>query len=276
MTEIEWADTTWNPLNGCTKVSPGCDNCYMYQWYPRLKAKGATGYDKSPNIVNVVPERLHQPLTWKRPKAIFVASMSDLFHAQVPTDYLISIFDVMYEAAEQHGHIFQVLTKRPGRAAHFWKVNAPRYDHRWHPSIWLGTSVEQQKYAPRLTVLSRIPAPTRFCSAEPLLEHLDLTPWLQDGTLQWLIVGGESGRGARPMNPDWARALRDQAEDNQVPFFLKQLGGATSRRGRSTATLDGIKHHEFPPPLDRPARTPHPGLTLPRAQPAPAPLGAAP
>ena len=261
MTGIEWTDATWNPLNGCTKVSPGCDRCYMYQWYPRLKAIGAKGYEKSPDQITTVPERLLQPLSWKKPRTVFVASMSDIFHSKVPREFLIEIFDVMYQAAERNGHIFQLLTKRPGRAVAFWKENADRYDNRWHPSNLDGHLGRDAEIRPRLTVLSRIPAPTKFCSAEPLLEHLDLTPWLQDQVLQWLIVGGESGPGARPMDLDWARSLRDQAEDHQVPFFLKQLGGATARRGQATATLDGQKYHEYPAPLDRPSETQQPHMT---------------
>ena len=234
----------------------------MYQWYPRLHAIGAKGYENSASTVTTVPDRLDLPLSWKKPKAIFVASMSDLFHHDVPPDFLLQVFDIMYQAAEQRGHIFQVLTKRPGLAVAFWKANAQRYNHTWHPSIWLGTSVELQKYAPRITVLARIPAPIRFCSAEPLLERLDLTPWLLDRSLQWLIAGGESGPGARPMNPDWARYLRDQADDHNVPFFFKQYGGATTRRGKAKAVLDGeirqeLPHILIPTPIPHPQRLLH-------------------
>ena len=140
----------------------------------------------------------------------------------------------------------QVLTKRPGRAAHWWRDHYERFPDGWPPGVWLGTSVETQKYAPRLTVLARVPAPVRFVSAEPLLGPIDLTPWLTDGTLHWIIVGGESGPGARPMKTDWVRSIRDQATRNNTPLFLKQLGGIRNKRGGADATVDGRTWHEMP------------------------------
>ncbi len=243
---IEWTDETWNPVTGCTRVSPGCDNCYMYAMYPRLKGMGVKGYGTAPSDVQLLPERLSLPLTWKRPRRVFVNSMSDLFHPRVPFEFVFEMFRVMEQAALERGHIFQVLTKRPGRAVGWWKQYEEFFPDGWHPNIWIGTSVENQKYAPRLTVLARLPAPIRFVSAEPLLEQIELTPWLRDGTLQWVIAGGESGFGARPMELDWVRSLRDQTADFKIAFFLKQLGGARNKRGGDAAVIDGRQWRQVP------------------------------
>ena len=243
---IEWTDETWNPVTGCTRVSPGCDHCYMYALYPRLRAMGVAGYDTTPDTVRILPERLKTPLTWRTRRLVFVNSMSDLFHPRVPFDFLTDIFSVMVEAAARRGHIFQVLTKRPGRAVHWWSRYRDRFPRGWPANIWIGTSVENQKYAPRLTVLARLPAPVRFVSAEPLLAPLDLTRWLSDGTLHWVIAGGESGPGARPMRIEWARALRDQSARTNTPFFLKQLGGVRNKRGGDHATIDGRPWRQLP------------------------------
>ena len=202
---IEWTDETWNPVTGCTRVSPGCDNCYMFAMYPRLRAMGVRGYESEPQHVRLLPERLAAPLNWKRPRRVFVNSMSDVFHPRVPFDFVYDIFDVMRRAADERGHVFQVLTKRPGLAVAWWNEYRNHFDDSWPTNVWIGTSVESQKYAPRITVLARVPAPIRFVSAEPLLEAVDLSRWLDSGDLQWVIAGGESGRAARPMHPDWAR-----------------------------------------------------------------------
>ena len=243
---IEWTDETWNPITGCTRVSPGCDNCYMFALYPRLKAMGVAGYDDAPGVVRLLPERLPNPMSWKKPRQVFVNSMSDLFHPKVPFSFVFDIFSVMQEAASSRGHVFQVLTKRPGRAVAWWKEYEKRFPNGWHPNIWIGTSVENQKYADRLTVLERLPAPVRFVSAEPLLERLDLTQWLNRGAIQWVIVGGESGVGARPMQTEWACALRDQSIDAGVAFFLKQLGGARGKRGGDEAVIDDKIWRQMP------------------------------
>ena len=246
-TNIEWTDETWNPVTGCTRVSPGCDHCYMYAMYPRLKAMGLPSYSTGPDDVQLFPRLLEAPLKWRKRRRVFVCSMSDLFHSGVPLDFIYQVFQVMTWSARDRGHVFQVLTKRPGRAAAFWNEYRDNFQGVWHPNIWMGTSVENQKYAPRLTVLGRIPAPVKFVSAEPLLGPLDLSRWLEDGTLQWVIVGGESGPGARPMDLDWARDLRDQASAAGVPLFLKQLGGpASAKRGGGKAVLDGCLHHQMP------------------------------
>ncbi len=235
---IEWTDETWNPVTGCTRVSPGCDHCYMYALYPRLTAMGVPGYNGDPREVRLLPERLEAPLRWAKPRRVFVNSMSDVFHPRVPYEFVNDIFDVMREASERRGHVFQVLTKRPGRAVGWWERNNLRYDGEWPSGVWIGTSVETQKYAPRIGVLARLPAAVRFVSAEPLLEAIDLRHWLDAGAVHWVIAGGESGPAARPMDLDWARTLRDQSREAGVAFFLKQLGGRRGKRSGDEAILD--------------------------------------
>ena len=207
---------------------------------------GVPGYESAPDEVRLLPERLEAPLTWKRPRRVFVNSMSDVFHPRVPFDFVYKIFSVMEEASRERGHVFQVLTKRPGRAVGWWEKYKQRFPEGWPPNVWIGTSVESQKYAPRLTVLSRLPAQIRFVSAEPLLEAVDLSHWLDSGALQWVIVGGESGHNARPMELDWVRDLRDQATRAGVAFFLKQLGGVRNKRGGSRAVIDNQKWLQMP------------------------------
>ena len=243
---IEWTDETWNPVTGCSRVSPGCDNCYMFALYPRLSAMGVPGYDLTPDEVQLMPERLEAPFRWASPRYMFVNSMSDVFHPRVPYDFVNDMFDVMRTASEERGHVFQVLTKRPGRAVGWWELNRERYGDIWPTGVWIGTSVESQKYAPRITVLSRLPAPVRFVSAEPLLGAVDLSEWLDRGDVSWLIVGGESGRSARPMNMDWVRDLRDQSMDAGVAFFLKQLGGRRGKRSGEAAVIDGRMWTQMP------------------------------
>ena len=243
---IEWTDETWNPVTGCSRVSPGCDHCYMFKLYPRLKAMGVPGYAAAPDNVSLMRERLSVPLSWKKPRYVFVNSMSDVFHPEVPFDFVLEMFTVMRDASSDYGHVFQVLTKRPGRAVAWWDKHKDRFPDGWPPNIWIGASVENQKYAARLTVLERLPAPVRFVSAEPLLGRIDLTQWLDRGALQWVIVGGESGPGARPMRLDWARSLREQAADAGVAFFLKQLGGARNKRGGDDAMIDGEYWRQMP------------------------------
>ena len=248
MSGIEWTDETWNPVTGCTHVSPGCDNCYMFAMYPRLKGAGVRGYETSPDDVQMLPERLHTPLRWTRPRMIFVNSMSDLFHPDVEWEFITQVFEVMRDASTLRGHVFQVLTKRPGIAARWWEANNPHLDGLWPTGVWMGTSVESQKFARRLTVLARLPAAVRFVSAEPLLGPLDLSEWMDRATLDWVIVGGESGRRARPMDIRWARSLSDQCSKAEVAFFLKQLGGRGNKRGGDAALLDGRLRREYPTP----------------------------
>ena len=243
MSKIEWTDVTWNPFTGCTNVSPGCDNCYMHAMYPRLNSMGVKGYEKDGETVQVVRSRLDGPQQWGRPpKRIFVNSMSDTFHPHIPRVHLDFLMIKMWSYME---HTFQVLTKRPGRAV-AWYKEVGQYRWPWPAHIHLGTSVETQKYAPRIEVLARVPAPVKFVSAEPLLGELDLTSYMDAGQIQWLIVGGESGPRARPMDLDWARDLRDQAVLRGIPFFLKQLGGRGDKRGGDKAVLDGRTWQEFP------------------------------
>ena len=243
---IEWTDETWNPVTGCSRVSPGCDHCYMFAMYPRLTAMGVRGYESAPDQVRLLPERLDAPLRWAQPRRVFVNSMSDLFHPHVPYDFITEVFRVMDESSARRGHVFQVLTKRPGRAVVWWERNQERYEHVWPAGVWIGTSVESQKYAPRISVLARLPAPVRFVSAEPLLGPVDLSRWLNAGHVQWVIAGGESGRSARPMELAWARALRDQCRAAKVSFFLKQLGGRRGKRSGADAVLDGRTWAQMP------------------------------
>ena len=183
---IEWTDETWNPVTGCTRVSPGCDNCYMFALYPRLKGMRVPGYDSRPDVVQLQWDRLDLPLSWNKPRRVFVNSMSDAFHRDVPDDFLLSMFQTMKRSIDRAGHVFQILTKRPGRAVSWWQKHGSNFPDGWPQNIWLGTSVENQKYAPRLTVLGRVPAPVRFVSVEPLLGPVDLSGWLSSGSL---IVG---------------------------------------------------------------------------------------
>ena len=247
---IEWTDETWNPVTGCTRVSPGCDNCYMFALYPRLRAMAVSGYETAPEEVRLMPERLRAPLLWKKPRYVFVNSMSDVFHPQVPFEFVYEMFSVMEEAARERGHVFQVLTKRPGRAVAWWDKYKQHFPQGWPANVWIGTSVESQKYAPRLTVLSRLPAPIRFVSAEPLLEPVNLRPWLDSGALQWVIVGGESGHNARPMEMSWVQGIRDDCHEVGVPFFFKQWGGRTPKAGGRL--LDERTHSDIPITLMQP------------------------
>lgn len=241
---IEWTDESWNPVTGCSRVSPGCENCYMFALYPRLKAMSVPGYADSPETVRLMPERLQVPRGWKKPRRVFVNSMSDLFHPHVPYGFVTDVFAAMRDA---ESHAFQTLTKRPGRAVGWWRERGEDEFGEWPSNVWMGTSVESQKYAPRLSVLRRIPAPVRFVSAEPLLEEIDLTEWLSDGTLQWVIVGGESGPRAREMDEEWAKRLRDQSVSAGVKFFFKQFGGKRSKRSKDgEALLDGVSWREVP------------------------------
>ena len=229
--KIEWTDATWNPVTGCTKVSPGCKLCYAERLTRRLKA---TGMDKYRNGFEVTchPGALEIPLRWRKPRTIFVNSMSDLFHEQVPDEFVRDVFDVMERA---HWHRYQVLTKRPERVA------ALSDQLPWPSQIWLGVSVESERYLHRIDLLRGCGASVKFLSLEPLLgplSNLNL-----DG-IDWVIVGGESGPGARPMEADWARDIRDQCVVAGVPFYFKQWGGVFKKRqGR---TLDGRTWDEMP------------------------------
>src|SRR5580658_8663214 len=230
-TSIEWTEATWNPVTGCTKVSPGCKHCYAERMAGRLHAMGAAAYRKGFELT-LQPQKLELPLRWRRPQTIFVNSMSDLFHEDVPTDYVRRVFDVMQRAS---WHRFQVLTKRAERLA------ALDAELVWAPNIWMGVSVESAAYAWRIDCLRQARACVRFLSLEPLLEPLE---GLDLSGIHWVIVGGESGPGARPMKASWARSVRDQCLRAGVPFFFKQWGGVNKKRaGR---LLDGRTWGEMP------------------------------
>ncbi len=224
VSSIEWTDVTWNPVTGCTKVSHGCRHCYAEQMARRLRAMGVEKY-RNGFAVTEHPEVLRDPLTWRKPRLVFVNSMSDLFHESVSTSFIEEVFRVMNQASR---HTFQVLTKRPERV-----VDLNR-QLRWTSNIWLGTSIESERWIDRLTLLRRIDAHTKFLSLEPLLGPLSS---LDLRGVDWVIVGGESGPGARPMEADWAREIRDQCLAADVPFFFKQWGGVVKKR--SGRELDG-------------------------------------
>lgn len=233
---IEWTDATWNPVRGCTKISPGCKHCYAETFAERFRGVPGHPYQYGFDL-RLVPEKVAEPLRWSRPKMVFVNSMSDLFHEAVPDEYILKVAQVM---ADAKWHTYQVLTKRSERLRDMLKTKlafAARAEH-----IWWGVSVEDRKYGlPRIKHLRSAPARVRFLSVEPLLE--DLGPVRLD-RIHWVIVGGESGAGARPMQKEWAVSIRDQCQRAHVPFFFKQWGGfQKSKNGRR---LEGRIHDEFP------------------------------
>ncbi|MBN1918646.1 MAG: phage Gp37/Gp68 family protein [Verrucomicrobia bacterium] len=228
---IEWTESTWNPVTGCTKVSPGCAHCYAERMAKRLKAMGQPNYANG-FAVAVHERALELPLRWRKPQTIFVNSMSDLFHSKVPTSFIEKVFDVMGRA---DWHCFQILTKRSARL----REVAARLT--WPEHVWIGVSVEAQGYIDRIDDLRHVPAAVRFLSIEPLLGPL---PVLDLDGIDWVIVGGESGPRARPMEESWVRDVRDQCLDAGVPFFFKQWGGVNKKkRGR---LLDGRTWDEMP------------------------------
>jgi protein gp37 len=229
--KIEWTESTWNPVTGCNKISPGCKNCYAEKMAKRLRAMGQRNYQNGFTLT-LQPHMVELPLRWKKPQTIFVNSMSDLFHEEVPLDYIREVFNVMRKA---HWHRFQVLTKRADRLAEV----APSLE--WTPNIWMGVSVESQKYVDRIDRLRTTGAHIKFLSLEPLLgplKNLDLTD------IDWAIVGGESGFGARPMLLDWVTGIRQQCLRANVAFFFKQWGGVQKKQaGR---LLEGRTWDEMP------------------------------
>jgi protein gp37 len=235
VTAIEWTDATWNPVTGCTKITAGCDNCYAERFSERWRGIPGHPFENGFDLM-LRPERLEQPLSWRRPRMIFVNSMSDLFHKQVPTEFIDRVFGTM-EAA--NWHVFQVLTKRSSLMRDYLKK---RYAERAPPEhIWLGVSVEDGLAAARVRHLREAPAGVRFLSIEPLIGrvgHLNL-----DG-IHWVIAGGESGPNARPMQVDWVREVRDQCRESGVAFFFKQWGGIRPKSGGRS--LDGREWSELP------------------------------
>lgn len=230
---IEWTESTWNPVTGCSKVSPGCAHCYAETLSRRFgwSETAWTSVNASRNVV-LHPERLETPLRWRRPRMIFVNSMSDLFHELVPLSFVEEVFAVMTSASS---HTFQVLTKRAERLAEL----APMLD--WPANVWMGVSIENNRWASRANYLREVPAAVRFISAEPLLGPLDE---LELGGIDWLIAGGESGSRHRPIKPAWVIELRDRCEAEGVAFFLKQWGGRTPRAGGRE--LEGRTWDEMP------------------------------
>lgn len=228
---IEWTDATWNPVTGCTKISPGCKNCYAERLSMRLKAMGQPNYRNGFKLT-AQPQMLDLPLRWKTPRRVFVNSMSDLFHKDVPSDYIKRVFDAMNKA---HWHQYQVLTKRSERVLELSK------ELEWSPQIWMGVSVESEKYKYRIDDLRKTDAHVKFLSLEPLLASLGK---LNLRGIDWAIVGGESGPGARTIESEWVTEIRDQCVRADVAFFFKQWGGVQKKKtGR---TLEGRTWDEMP------------------------------
>lgn len=231
LSPIEWTDATWNPVTGCTKISPGCKHCYAERMAKRLRGMGQPRYRNGFGLT-LQPDLVEEPLSWKRPRLVFVNSMSDLFHDDVPLGFIRQVFDTMSRA---HWHVFQILTKRAERLSQLSD------ELTWPANVWMGVSVESQAYAWRIGHLCKVPAAVRFLSIEPLLAPIGDLP-LQ--SIDWVIVGGESGPGARPLDPMWVRAIRDRCARNEVPFFFKQWGGVWKKRtGR---VLDGRTWDDMP------------------------------
>ena len=234
--KIEWTDATWNPVRGCIKISPGCKHCYAETFAERFRGVKGHPYEQGFDL-RLVPEKLTEPFTWRSPKLVFVNSMSDLFQDGVPDDYVELVSRVMTGA---NWHTYQVLSKRSERLGQMLRARlrfAAEQDH-----IWWGVSVEDRKYGlPRIDHLRDAPAKVRFLSIEPLLEALGR---IDLSGISWVIVGGESGPGARPMHKEWVISIRDQCREQRVPFFFKQWGGV--RKAKNGRMLDGRTYDEYP------------------------------
>lgn len=231
-TPIEWTHATWNPVTGCSKVSAGCLHCYAERMAKRLLAMG------NPNYRNGFQVTLHEhmlevPLSWKKPRLVFVNSMSDLFHTKVPFSFTDRVFATMRSCPQ---HTFQVLTKRSGKM-----LSYSRRPSRWPQNVWMGVTVESGRYVHRISDLQQVATPVRFLSLEPLIAPV---PRLPLEGIHWVIVGGESGQGARPMNKEWVHEVRRQCQDAGVPFFFKQWGGV--RKDLTGRELDGRMYSEVP------------------------------
>jgi protein gp37 len=230
---IEWTEATWNPVTGCNKVSPGCAHCYAETFAERWRGVPGHPYEQGFDL-RLWPERLDQPLRWKRPRLVFVNSMSDLFHEDIPADYIRQVFDVMTEASQ---HTFQILTKRHERLS----ALAPQLD--WPENVWMGVSIENRRFVHRADHLREVDAAIRFISAEPLLGPLD---GLNLDGIDWLIAGGESGPRHRPVREEWVLELRNRCADEGVAFFFKQWGGIRPKSGGRL--LDGRTWDDMPSP----------------------------
>lgn len=231
ISKIEWTETTWNPVTGCSKVSDGCRNCYAERLAKRLHAMGNPRY-RDGFEVTLHHDLLESPLKWKNPRIIFVNSMSDVFHEKVPFSFIKEMFDVMSKADR---HVFQILTKRSERMAEL-SMRLP-----WPQNAWIGVTVESQKYAHRISDLSRVPARVRFLSIEPMISSISR---LDLRNIHWVVVGGESGPGCREIKAEWVRSVRAQCRASHVPFFFKQWGGV--RKNVSGRHLDGRTWDEMP------------------------------
>jgi protein gp37 len=229
--QIEWTDATWNPVTGCTKISPGCKHCYAERLSRRLQLMGQANYRNGFKLT-LQSQMLDLPMRWRTPKRIFVNSMSDLFHRDVPTDYIKRVFDAMKRA---HWHQYQVLTKRSERVLELSN------ELEWSPQIWMGVSVETDKYKHRIDDLRETGAHVKFVSLEPLLSSLGK---LNLRGIDWAIVGGESGPGARPLNAEWVTEIRDQCIRSGVAFFFKQWGGV--QKSKTGRTLEGRTWDQMP------------------------------
>ena len=233
LSSIEWTESTWNPVTGCSKISPGCKNCYAERMAKRLKAMGSSRYQNGFKVT--LQEDIGElPLEWKQPRIIFVNSMSDLFHKDVPCDFIVKVFDTMERA---HWHTFQILTKRSDRLVQI----APYLP--WPENVWIGVSVESQKYTERIHELIKVPAAVRFLSLEPLLGPISKLPLRG---IDWVIVGGESDPKARPMEREWVIQIKRRCQDMEVPFFFKQWGGV--RKKEAGRELYGRTFDEMPIP----------------------------
>jgi protein gp37 len=242
LSKIEWTDATWNPVRGCTKISPGCKHCYAETFAERFRGVPGHPYEQGFDL-RLVPEKLAEPLRWQSPKMIFVNSMSDLFHDGVPDEYIEAVAKVMVRA---NWHTYQVLTKRSGRMSALLRTRLRFAAGAAH--IWWGVSVENRQYGlPRLRDLQTTPAAVRFLSVEPLLEGLGRINL--DG-IHWVIVGGESGNGARPLKREWVTSIRDQCNEANIPFFFKQWGGV--RKKHAGRALDGKTYDGFPTRVSNP------------------------
>ncbi len=234
--QIEWTDATWNPVRGCTKITPGCSHCYAETFAERFRSVPGHPYEQGFDL-RLVPGKLAEPLRWKSPKMIFVNSMSDLFHKDVPDDYVHNVARVMLAA---NWHTYQVLTKRSERLRDM--LHTTLADAASAPHVWWGVSVENRKHGlPRIDHLRAAPARVRFLSVEPLLEDLGE---INLAGIHWVILGGESGPGARPMHEEWALSIRDQCERAGVAFFFKQWGG--TRKSKAGRELDGQTYDGVP------------------------------
>jgi protein gp37 len=215
--KIEWTESTWNPVSGCTKISNGCENCYAERMAKRLQAMGTRGYENGFEVT-LHPHALEKPLKLKKSQMIFVNSMSDMFHKDISDEYIMKIFDVMNRA---HWHTFQVLTKRPERLAQM----ADKLD--WTDNIWMGVTVESNDYVDRVNYLRNLNIKVKFLSVEPLIDSVDKMDY---AGIDWVIVGGESGYGCREIKKEWVLEVKEKCEKDNIPFFFKQWGGVNKKK----------------------------------------------